>query len=285
MRVSLLVLSALIAAQEPARTPVAWSLKKGQKVRYEMNHKLTTSNLRGRISEIELTLGVTLEAADPVAGDTTRIRFTFERIAFSNSRGGAADRYDSSRDKEPPAGSYPRVLSKCVGQTLSLGFTPSGTLAAFDELRKMIQAAADAFPDLQKREKWNRHGIDHAARRLEWLLRLVFETPRGGPAAIGDTWETKYEFRELMDNVATATCKARLKEVKDGVATVEQTLEFKYPAVLEALIQEASGRGSYTWDMERGVLKTLGARSTIKLLKGDIIHAVTVSQLPEKPQK
>ena len=169
MRFALLALAALLAAQDPPRTPVMWSLKKDQKVRYEFHHRLSTGDKLG-VEESSLVFVVTLEGGDLGADLTNGYRLTFDRFAFQKGR----DDYDSARDKAAAGGSYPRVLSKCVGTTIEGRISPAGKLGAFEPIRKMIQAGVDAWPDLKGRDKWDADGVDVVARKLEWLLRVGF---------------------------------------------------------------------------------------------------------------
>jgi len=284
MRFALIVLASLIAAQEPARTPVWWSLKKGQKARYEFNHRLVTGD-KNHTKETELTLVVVLEGGDLGADRANAVTLTFERIALLKAGDGEREDYDSARDKEPPASSYPRVLSKCVGKSASFRIAASGSFSAFEDLRKMVQEAVDSYPDLKGRSKWDADGVKVVARRLEWLLRMGLETPKGGPAAVGDTWETKYENEEITRGVGKAVCRSKLKELKPGEAQIEQTVKFDFEAPVAAAIKEASGKGALVWDTERGMLKTLGTTSKIVTLKGDATHTVTVALLPDAPAK
>ena len=284
MRFALLALAALVIAQEPAGTPIWWSLKKGQKLRYEFNHRLVTGD-KTHTTETDLTLVVALEGGDLGADRTNALALTFERIALTKTGHGDREDYDSARDKEPPKGSYPRVLSKCVGKTLNLRLAATGSLVNTEDIRKMIQAAVDAWPDLKGRDKWDEKGVTVVARRLEWLLRLGFETPKGGPAAVGDTWESKYENDEVTTGLGKATCRARLKELKAGEAVVEQTVKFDFAAPVAVAIKEASGKGTFAWDTEGGFLKTLGATSKIVTIKGDATHTVTVALQREDPKK
>ena len=133
MRLPLLALVALVAAQEPARVPIAWTVKKGQKIRYEFIHKITTND-GTRDTDLQLTIGIGLEGGETAADGTTGLKLTVERIAQSKTAGEEREEYDSARDKAPPEGSYPRVLSKCVGRTLSIRIGPSGTLTALEEI-------------------------------------------------------------------------------------------------------------------------------------------------------
>ena len=284
MRFALLALAALVGAQEPAGTPIWWSLKKGQRLRYEFNHRLVTGD-KTQTTQTELTLGVALEGGDLGADRTNAVALTFERIALTKSGHGDREDYDSARDKEPPKGSYPRVLSKCVGKTLNMRISASGSLVNSEVIRKMIQAAVDSWPDLKGRDKWDEKGVTVVARRLEWLLRLGLETPKGGPAAVGDTWETKYENDDVTAGLGKAVCRARLKELKAGEAIVEQTVKFDLAGPMAAAVKEATGKGTFAWDTEGGFLKTLGATSKIVTIKGDASHTVTVALLREEPKK
>src|SRR5688572_101790 len=276
MRFALVVLSLLIAAQEPARTPIWWSLAKGQKARYEFNHRLVSGD-KERTQETELTLVVVLEGGDLGADRANDVTLTFERIALLKTGDGDREDYDSARDKEPPGGSYPRVLSKCVGKSTKFRIAASGHFSALEDLRKMVQEAVDSYPDLKGRSKWDADGVKVVALRLEWLLRMGLETPKGGPAAVGDTWETKYENEELTRGVGKALCRARLKELKPGEAQIEQVVKFDIAAPFAAAIKEASGKGALVWDTERGMLKTLGTTSKFVTIKGDATHTVTVA--------
>ena len=284
MRVPLLALAALIAVQDPPKTPLAWTLKKDQKVRYEFSHRLV-SGPKDHAAQMDLTLVVVIEGGDYGADGTNGANLTFERIALAKSGQGEKEDYDSARDKEPPASSYPRVLSKCVGKTLPIRIAAAGKLIALDEIRKMILAAVDAFPDLRGRKKWDAAGVDVVARRLEWLLRAGFETPKGGRAAIGDSWEIPYDNKDVTQGVGRAVLTSTLKSVKGAEATIEQAVKFEFAPAVAPAIKEATGKGSLTWDTERGMLKTLGMTSKIVSLKGDASHTLTVSLLPDAPAK
>jgi hypothetical protein len=281
MRIAPWVLAALICAQEPAKTPIWWSLKKGQKLRYEFSHKLVTGDAR-RLSQIDLTLVVEVEGGDLGADRTNGMNLTIERVALAKAGHGDREDYDSARDKTPPRSSYPQVLSKCIGKKLAMRLGPSGNLVTYDQIQKMVQAAVDALPELKGREKWNADGVKVEARRIEWLLRLGFETPKGGPAAVGDTWETKYENDDVTRGLGKAVCKAKLKELKAGEAVIEQAVTFDLAGPLAPAIKEASGKGTLTWDTDGGFLKSLGATSKIVTIKGDAVHTVTVALQPPK---
>jgi hypothetical protein len=141
----------------------------------------------------------------------------------------------------------------------------------------MVQAGVDAYPDLKERNNWNADGIDRQARKLEWALKLAFETPKGGPAAVGDTWETKYDSRELTKGAGTAVCVSRLKAVGKGEAEIEQVVKFDIAPAFAAGIKEASGKGALVWDTQRGALKTLGLTAKILRPGADASLTVTVS--------
>src|SRR5262245_8101618 len=283
MKLVALLLAALIA-QEPGKQPVAWTLKKGEKVRYEFAHKIVQGD-GDRTSDLALTLGVPVEDPEVKADGSLPATLAVERISYAKVQRGESESYDSARDKEPPAGSYPRVLSKCVGKSVSLQLTAAGKLTALDELRKLVQAGVDAWPDLKGRPKWNAEGVDRTARRLELLLRTGFETPKGGPAAVGDAWETKYEVEAPPEGRGTAVCAAKIAKFRPGEAVIDQAIRFEFDPGIRALVKEASGKGSLTWDTSRGVLKTLGATSKIVMLRGDVTHSLTIALLPDETPK
>jgi len=279
-----LALIASLFVQDSPKTPIAWTLKKDQKVRYEFNHRLV-SGPKDRTNVMDLTLVVGVEGGDYGADGTNAAKLTFERIVLSKTGHGDKEDYDSARDKEPPAGSYPRVLSKCVGKTLPIRISASGSLTALDEIRKMVLGAVDAFPDLKGRSKWDAEGVDLVARRFEWLLKAGFETPKGGRAAPGDSWETSYDNKEITQGVGRALVTATLKSVKAGEALVDQAVKFEFAAPVAAAIKEATGKGTFAWDTERGMLKSLGITSKIVSLRGDVTHTVTVALKPDAPAK
>src|SRR5262245_18665331 len=99
MRLPLLALAALLV-QDPPKTPIAWTLKKDQKVRYEFNHRLVSGPKEGS-NVMDLTLVMGVEGGDYGADGTNAARLTFERIALSKTGHGEREDYDSARDKEP----------------------------------------------------------------------------------------------------------------------------------------------------------------------------------------
>ena len=149
----------------------------------------------------------------------------------------------------------------------------------------MVLAAVDAFPDLKGRDKWNAEGVDLVARRFEWLLKAGFETPKGGRAAPGDTWETTYDNKEITQGVGRAVLTATLKSVKAGEAIVEQAVKFEFAAPVAAAVKEATGKGTFAWDTEGGLLKSLATTSRIVSLRGEVTHTVTVALKPDAPAK
>jgi hypothetical protein len=62
-------------------------------------------------------------------------------------------------------------------------------------------------------------------------------------------------------------------------------VKFEFAPAVAPAIKEATGKGSLTWDTERGMLKTLGMTSKIVSLRGDASHTLTVSLLPDAPAK
>jgi hypothetical protein len=275
MRLPILVLTALVL-QDPAGTPIAWSLKKGERVRYEINHRLATS-VKDHTNERELTLVVVLEGGDLGADRTNAYDLTLERIALSKSSWGERQEYDSARDKEPSRDSMFRVLSKCVGKKISGRLSPSGNLNALEEIRKLVRAAVDAWPDLKERNHWDEEGIERQAKKLEWALKLVFETPKGARATVGEAWETKYDSRELTQGAGSAVCQSKLKAVRGSEAEIEQIVKFDIAPAFAAGIKEASGKGALVWDTQRGMLKTLGLTAKILRPGADTSLSVTVS--------
>src|SRR5262245_20878724 len=208
MRLPLLILAAALV-QEPARTPIAWALKKGEKVRYESSHRVVTGMLE-RTSSIDLTMWLSLEAGDRKDDGSASVRITFERLALANT-GTAKEDYDSARDKEPPAASYPRVLSKLVNKSLAVAMKPTGQSEGLDGARALLQEAVDAWPDLKGRSQWDNEPTGTKARTLAWLIRTGLETPKGSPAAVGDSWEARYDGADVNLRGSSGVCRGRVK--------------------------------------------------------------------------
>src|SRR5262245_39073349 len=124
MRIAFLVLAAALA-QEPGKQPVAWPLKKGEKVRYEFDHTIV-QGWRDHTTELKLTLTVAIEVTDVGADGTQKAGLTFERFVYSKVSQGDSEAYDSGKDKEPPKSSTPQVLSKCVGKTIPFRIGAAG---------------------------------------------------------------------------------------------------------------------------------------------------------------
>lgn len=282
MRAWLWPLATLVALQEAPKTPIAWSPKKGERLRYEISQKLQG----GDSTHLTFLAGVAIEAGDVGADGKTELTFMLERIAESAQ--GITEKindYDSARDKEPPESSMYRVYSKMIGKPFKARMGPTGTLEAYDEIRKLIQAGVDAWPDLEDRPKWSAEKIDALARRIDSFFKTAFDVAMGKPAAVGDTWESWFECKEFSKGLLKIARTFTLKEIKEGTAVVGISMRADLSPVTGKTIKDATGEGNLTWDTTRGILKTLGTVIRMKIGTVDVSHRMTIQLLPEPPPK
>lgn len=272
-----------LQAQDAAKVSIAWSLKKGDKVRYEFEYTVVTT-LRAETGETKLVAGLVLEATEVAKDGTATVKATIDRFAVKNSGHGRVEEYDSSREGDPPTSSNAKVMAKCVGKPFIMQLSPAGRISAMEGLKKLIQGAVDSLPEVKAKYKWGADGVERAARTLEATLNAGLAVPRGAPAAVGDSWEVRLEFKELAD-VAVAVSRCKLKEIRSGEALLDQAVSFEFPAEVAAEIKESSGKGSIWWDTGKGLLKSLNTTARIKTTMGDITVTLSVLQAPAPAKK
>ena len=280
------LIAALFLQDPPGKSTLACSPAKGEKVRYEITQRLDMGD--GVNPPFgELILGVAMVAGEKATDGWIPVTFTLERIAASSKTPGADQRsYDSARDQEAPAdGSAPQVYSKMIGKSLSGRLSSEGKVEAAGELVKVIQAAVDAWPELANRKKWSEPQVSQLAKRLETLLNGAFHVMAGGPKAIGDSWEAIFEDRELTKGFGKIVRTVTLKGIKDGIATAEVKVAFDLPAGAGAVIKEAGGEGTVSWDLKRGLLNRLATLTKFKVVKEPFTHRLIVELLPNDPAK
>jgi len=280
------IIAALILglqAQDAAKVPIAWSLKKGDKVRYEFEYT-TAASFHGSTQETKLVAGLVLEATEIAKDGTATLQATIDRFAFKKSSEGSTEEYDSSKEGALPTGSNTKVMAKCVGKPFTLQLGPTGKLSALEGLKKLIQGAVDSLPEVKAKSKWRAEGVERAAATLEATLSAGLAVPRGAAAAVGDAWEVRLEVKELAE-IGSATSRCKLKEVRTDEALLDQALTFEFPAEIAAEIKESSGKGSIWWDYKKGVLKTLNTNARIKTTMGDISINLSVLQAPAPAKK
>jgi len=81
-------------AQDAAKVPIAWSLKKGDKVRYEFEYTIVNT-LRAETGETKLVAGLVLEATEVAKDGTATVKAVFDRFAAKTSDHGRVEEYDS----------------------------------------------------------------------------------------------------------------------------------------------------------------------------------------------
>lgn len=286
MRLAILAAAVVIGLQDPPKAPMGWTFKKGEKVRYLISQRFESGEGPAAIYA-ELFFGITLEGGEPAADGSIPLTITVDRVGeISLSQAGEKKDYDSARDKEPPEGSSERVFSKLVGKSIAARMKPTGDLEALDEIKKAIQTAVDAWPALKDRPKWSPEKVEGLARKIEVFFKSAFNIVTGGPTAVGEVWQTRFDDKELTRGLGKVVKTWTLKEIstKDGVATAGVKVTFELPEMIAKTVQEATGEGDASWDLKRGLLKRLGIVTRFKAMKFDIRHRQTVELLPD-PEK
>jgi hypothetical protein len=287
MKTLSVVLACLIVAQDPpGKTTLGWSPAKDEKVRYEITQRL---ELGDGVSPPfgEIILGVAMVAGEKAGDGWIPVTFTLERIATSTqSPAGERRSYDSATDKEPPADeSTPRVYSKMIGKSLSGRLSPTGKVEAAEALAKVVQAAVDEWPDLKGRKKWGEEENLKLAKRLETLLNGAFHVVTGEPKAVGDSWEAIFEDKELTKGFGRIVRTVTFKGLKEGLATADVKVTFDLPVGASAVIKDATGEGTVSWDVKRGLLSRLATITKFKAAVTPCTHRLIVDLKAGEPAK
>ena len=91
------------AAQESARVPLEWKLKKGQKLRYELTQDASFTH-GDQAQRQTNTLGLALEVSDVDAQGTATLACTFDRVKLSAGGSGYAPAFNGRQRRVPKTG-------------------------------------------------------------------------------------------------------------------------------------------------------------------------------------
>jgi len=249
MRLPLLALAALIAAQEPAKVPLAWTLKKGDKFRCEVG--LAQSGTMGTVvSKSVLTFTLGLEVGEAGKDGQADVKATYERIRFSISSHSNKDfALDSDQKEDPAIEPDKRVVLHLKGKTITLKFGPKG-LAQVMGLADALRAAYKSIgaPDDKPPGK-----SEPIAISFEQVLRINFPGAPDSPVSPGEGWPESLTFDRMSLSGATIKDLATVKTLEKGRATINHKLTIEPSPERKPGIVEVTGEGTTLWNLERAM--------------------------------
>lgn len=222
------------ASEDDAKHTLHYKFEIGDVLRYDIEHNaLIRSTMEGSTQKAE-TRSASVKAwkvIDVLPNGEIELQHVVEELQMTNRLPERAEmKYDSTKDKTPPAGF--EDAAKAVGVPLShIRLTPWGKV--IDHEVKHHQPAADPYAP---------------------LAVLLPE----GPVAVGDTWNEPVEIKVNLSEGGSKAVKTRrhfrLKSVSNGVAVIESKFQVLSPVQpeVEGQLAQRFIDGAVRFDIAKG---------------------------------
>lgn len=252
------------AAQD--KTTIEWKLKKGDKVRYEMNQETQTS-VGGMEIEQSMLFGMAMEVEEVDDKGVAKFKVTYDRIKVVMSGMMDTD-YDSDKDDAAPEG-FAKMFGGMVGKSFKIKLNARGEIVGVEGYKALME---EAMKDLGDDPMMGAMQDQFDDDMIKKMMQPVFPVLPDKAVAKGDTWEHKSEFG--MPGLGSMKLKSKktLKETGDKEATIgdETTMEAGDEGDGNQMVQITDGKskGDIVWDLEKGQMKSSKATMTMTMSAG-----------------
>jgi hypothetical protein len=229
-----LVVAAVPAKPEAKKYDLKYKLKRGDVLRYDVSHRAsirstidtTTQEAQSKTDSVKAW-----KVTDVLPDGDIEFTNVVEQVHMVNQLPDKdPTEYDSTRNKTPPPGF--EDAAKAVGVPLSMmKITPRGKVVSRNVAIRN-QGADDDAP-------------------------IVLRLPED-KIAIGDTWDEPFDVKVALEQNGTKMIQTRrhhrLKDVSNGVATIEVTYQVLSPidAKIETQLVQRLMQGEVRFDLEKG---------------------------------
>ena len=284
MRVPLLALAALVAAQDPApKVDIAWKLKKGEEFACEVSLGTSgkeTERIYRSLHALHLGLAIREVGKDGKAD----VKAVIERIRFSivyHPEGGVDIDTDGKEDEKLDA--LKRSAWHLKGKSFTLVIGPRGleSIGGLGEIvKEAVTAAGEAPGDIDRTSR-------RLAANLEQVIRYsVPTTPIAPVEAGGFVINDQFRFDYMSLRGSTMKDTKKIKSIENGRVDISHTLEIT-PAA-DSKVTEAGGTGRTVWNLERGLPESheITAKTKSRIAERDCEeeHKVTL-KITSRPKK
>jgi hypothetical protein len=287
----LLATALLLVLSAQDKVELRWKWQKGQELVYKSTQK-TLLEFGG--APMDQSMGYTysmtvLELSD--TGEAT-IQVKYLAVATKGIGPGGEYEYDSEKDKEAPAEGPAAMQARMVGQSFTMKMNAIGRVTdvkGYDKVLDAMMKAGDDNPALkgQLKQMFNN---DTFKGMMQQMAPPLPEEKVGK----GDGWDNNFVVKMPMIGGMTFAIKAKLAEVQDNNAKIEQDIKVDLKGddnkdnPLAGLVEIKDGKGKATaiFSLEKGCFVSQKSTMEMKIaIKGNEMPMKTVVELKLLPKK
>jgi len=289
----LLAAALLCALPVQDKVELRWKWQKGQELVYKSSQK-TLLEFGGQPMDQQMgyTYSMTVtEVSD--AGEAT-ITVKYLAVATKGIGPGGEFEYDSEKDKEAPADGSPAAMqAKMVGQSFTMKMTALGRVTdvkGYDKvLEAMMKGGGDENPALkgQLKQMFNNE-------TFKGMMQQMAPPLPEGKVAKGDGWDNNFVVKMPMIGGMTFGIKAKLADVQDNNAQIEQEIKVDLkgednkdnPLAGFVEIKDGKGKASAVFSLEKGCFVSQKSTMEMKIaIQGNEMPMKTIVELKLLPKK
>jgi hypothetical protein len=264
----------LLAAARAQQVDLTPKFVKGQETKFTMETSSTSSTAVGKNAaekntmKMEVRFALKVKDSNPETGST--VDLVYERVKVATTLGTGIEEFDSDKPASQDAASELAPLMRpLVGMTLTLTVDPAGNITKV--------TGGEALAPLSPAANLGQ------ATGVKQLIGPLF-SPKNSPGkvSVGETWENVDKLDTGMMGAFKMVTKHTLKSATGGDArvsftgTIEPASESPAPAGIE--IKNSRYDGEYVWDLERGMLRTMASKMSLRFegdLAGETVSATS----------
>ncbi|HEY3226972.1 MAG TPA: DUF6263 family protein [Planctomycetota bacterium] len=246
----ILALLAPIPTQDPPKADIGWSLKPGQRVRYEME-KTTRIHMKEGTVEMKMILGLVLEAGEGDGKGATALKVTIDRVVMSGSGDKDAEDYDSDRDKTDPKHPSIRIMAGCLNGKFEAKISNQGAISDIRGLKEVLEKSVENVPEVKA--KGDTGAAARFADSIDQFMQEAFTLAPGSALANGATWDSTPGKILFGAGEAPLKIKSTVKEIRAGKAVISRAMELDFSKDERNPDAKGSGTGEVIWSTERGI--------------------------------
>ncbi len=289
----LLVAALLLSLCPQEKVELRWKWKKGQELVYKTTQK-TLMEFGGQ--PLDQTMGYTYsmtcnEATD--AGDVTILVKYLAVVTKGVGPTGEFD-YDSEKDKEPPKEGPAAMQAKMVGQSFTMKMNSLGRVTDVQGYDKILEVMLKDVGDEAGPMKMQLKQMFSNDTFKGMMQQMAPPLPEG-KVGKGDTWTNDFTVKMPMIGGMKFATKAKLAELQEQKATIEQEIEIKMVGGAEdkdnpfaglVEIKDGKGKASAVFSLDQGCF--VSQKSTMEMkfsFSGQEMPMKTIVELKLVPKK
>lgn len=251
--------------------------RKGDVAKYDLvlnsDNDFNTGGAAGAPAQkqkIDQNIGLKLTVLDSNPDTGATVELVYERLKFKSQGDLPGAEFDSSQPASKDAGNQAaQALRPLIGTKLTLTVDPDGNITEV----KGGESFANAFMDQMQGNYVTPGGMNG-------MFGPVFSTRKAQTkAAVGDSWTYVDTLPGTMLGEMKLTTTHTVKSINGDLATVDLTGKYEVRNAdtgLNLSVNNSSYEGSYVWDSEAGMLKSMQTRQVTNVRADIGGGAVTV---------